>query len=155
MDTGLEAIGTNAHELPMVYAALADDDEAMRQAPYEVLRDWARMYGGNLLIVLPDCFGIDRLPRARARLGRGLEGRAPGFEGAARRPRAGTDRLVAAARAAIRTEKLIVLSDGMDIDTIEAARQGAARPHSTSRSAGAPTSPTTSRAARPMAQTAS
>ena len=25
MDTGLEAIGTNAHELPMVYAALAND----------------------------------------------------------------------------------------------------------------------------------
>ena len=29
MDTGLEAIGTNAHELPMVYAALAEDDEAL------------------------------------------------------------------------------------------------------------------------------
>ena len=27
LDTGLEAIGTNAHELPMVYAALAEDDD--------------------------------------------------------------------------------------------------------------------------------
>ena len=57
MDTGLEAIGTNAHELPMVYAAVAKDDEELRQAPYSVLKDWARMYGGNLLVVLPDCFG--------------------------------------------------------------------------------------------------
>src|SRR6204780_3857442 len=40
MDTGLEAIGTNAHELPMVYAAVADSDEALRDAPYDVLRDW-------------------------------------------------------------------------------------------------------------------
>ena len=46
------------------------------QAPYEVLRDWARMYGGNLLVVLPDCFGSTDVPGARARLGRGLEGRA-------------------------------------------------------------------------------
>ena len=30
----LEAIGTNAHELPMVYAALADDDQALARAPY-------------------------------------------------------------------------------------------------------------------------
>jgi nicotinate phosphoribosyltransferase len=30
----VEAIGTNAHELPMVYAALADDDAALAEAPY-------------------------------------------------------------------------------------------------------------------------
>ena len=28
-----------------------------RAAPYKGLEDWAQMYGGNLLIVLPDCFG--------------------------------------------------------------------------------------------------
>ena len=28
MRRDIEAIGTNAHELPMVYAALAEDDEA-------------------------------------------------------------------------------------------------------------------------------
>src|SRR4051795_489144 len=37
MDTDLEAIGTNAHELPMVEAALAKDDAALAQAPYRVL----------------------------------------------------------------------------------------------------------------------
>ncbi|MCU0828078.1 MAG: nicotinate phosphoribosyltransferase [Tabrizicola sp.] len=36
----VEAIGTNAHELPMVYSALADTDEELRQAPYRVLADW-------------------------------------------------------------------------------------------------------------------
>src|SRR6516164_3247882 len=57
MDTGLEAIGTNAHELPMVYAAIAKSDDDLREAPYRVLKDWSRMYGGNLLVILPDCFG--------------------------------------------------------------------------------------------------
>jgi len=36
----LEAIGTNAHELPMVYSALAKTDDALFQAPYDVLSDW-------------------------------------------------------------------------------------------------------------------
>ena len=57
METDLEAIGTNAHELPMVLAALAEGDAALRQAPYEVLRLWKETYGGNLLVVLPDAFG--------------------------------------------------------------------------------------------------
>src|SRR5215475_14147083 len=54
MDNDLEAIGTNAHELPMVAAALSASDEELRAAPYRVLQDWQRYYGGNLLIVLPD-----------------------------------------------------------------------------------------------------
>ncbi|MEM6974172.1 MAG: nicotinate phosphoribosyltransferase [Pseudomonadota bacterium] len=53
----LEAIGTNAHELPMVYAALARDDAALARAPYDVLAEWQEDYAGNLLIVLPDTFG--------------------------------------------------------------------------------------------------
>src|SRR5882672_4520946 len=57
MDNDLEAIGTNAHELPMVLAAMAEGDEELRRAPYQVLRDWQRYYAGNLLIVLPDSFG--------------------------------------------------------------------------------------------------
>jgi nicotinate phosphoribosyltransferase len=57
MNNDLEAIGTNAHELPMVLGALAPDDSALRRAPYRVLEDWQKYYGGNLLIVLPDAFG--------------------------------------------------------------------------------------------------
>ena len=53
----LEAIGTNAHELPMVYAALADGDRGLRRAPYDVLADWHEEHDGNLRIILPDTYG--------------------------------------------------------------------------------------------------
>ena len=53
----LEAIGTNAHELPMAMAALADSDEELRRAQYRVLELWQRTYQGELLILLPDTFG--------------------------------------------------------------------------------------------------
>lgn len=57
MKHGLEAVGTNAHELPMVYAALADGDEALKASPYKVLQDWQSVYGENLRVMLPDTFG--------------------------------------------------------------------------------------------------
>jgi nicotinate phosphoribosyltransferase len=57
MENDLESIGTNAHELPMVYAALAKNDQELRQSPYKVLEMWKDLYDGNLLIVLPDTFG--------------------------------------------------------------------------------------------------
>lgn len=62
----VEAIGTNAHELPMVYSALAESDEALAQAPYDVLSDWHEEHDGNLRIILPDTYGtkgfLDRAP---------------------------------------------------------------------------------------------
>ena len=53
----VEAIGTNAHELPMVYAALAETDAALARAPYDVLSDWHEEHDGNLRIILPDTYG--------------------------------------------------------------------------------------------------
>jgi nicotinate phosphoribosyltransferase len=54
----MEAMGTNAHELPMAMAALAgDDEEALHQSQYDVLELWQKSYGGELLIMLPDTFG--------------------------------------------------------------------------------------------------
>lgn len=53
----LEAIGTNAHELPMAMAALTTDDAALKESQYQVLELWQRSYGGSLLIMLPDTFG--------------------------------------------------------------------------------------------------
>ena len=53
----LEAIGTNAHELPMVYAALARSDEELARAPYDVLSDWHEEHDGNLRVILPDTYG--------------------------------------------------------------------------------------------------
>ena len=119
MDTGLEAIGTNAHELPMVYAALAEDDEALFDAPYQVLKDWAKMYGGNLLVVLPDCFGTTSFLK-----------NAPDWVADWKGARPDSKSPIAAARELIDwwrergrdpREKLVVLSDAMDIDLIEEA----------------------------------
>lgn len=62
----VEAIGTNAHELPMVYAALAETDEDLAASPYKVLEDWQEDYDGNLRIMLPDTYSsktfFDRAP---------------------------------------------------------------------------------------------
>ncbi|MDR3736191.1 MAG: nicotinate phosphoribosyltransferase [Acidobacteriaceae bacterium] len=53
----LEAIGTNAHELPMALAALARTDDELRSAQYRLLELWQQTYQGELLILLPDTFG--------------------------------------------------------------------------------------------------
>jgi nicotinate phosphoribosyltransferase len=53
----LEAIGTNAHEIPMVLAALAPDDDALKTSQYHVLELWQQTYDGELRIMLPDTFG--------------------------------------------------------------------------------------------------
>jgi len=53
----LEAIGTNAHEIPMVLAALASDDESLKASQYKMLELWQQTYDGALRIMLPDTFG--------------------------------------------------------------------------------------------------
>ncbi len=53
----LEAIGTNAHELPMALAAQATSDPELRAAQYRLLELWQKSYQGELLILLPDTFG--------------------------------------------------------------------------------------------------
>jgi len=53
----LEAIDTNAHEIPMVLAALPPDDEALKASQYRVLELWQQTYDGALRIMLPDTFG--------------------------------------------------------------------------------------------------
>jgi len=53
----LEAIGTNAHEIPMVLAALAEDDRSLKASQYHVLDLWQSTYEGALRVMLPDTFG--------------------------------------------------------------------------------------------------
>jgi nicotinate phosphoribosyltransferase len=119
MDTDLEALGTNAHELPMVLAALAPDDEALLEAPYQVLRDWNQYYGGNLLIVLPDTFGTESFLRGAPDWVADWTGfrpdSAPAIEGG--------ERIISWWRERGRDprEKLLIFSDGLDVDTIEKA----------------------------------
>jgi nicotinate phosphoribosyltransferase len=119
MDTGVEAIGTNAHELPMVYAAIARNEAELRESPYEVLRDWATMYGGNLLVVLPDCFGTTSFLRNAPDWVADWKGARPD----SKPPLEASRELIAWWRARGRDpgEKLVVLSDAMDIDSIEEA----------------------------------
>ena len=116
MDNDLEAIGTNAHELPMVLAALAEDEEALRQAPYKVLQDWQLYYGGNLLIVLPDTFGTAAFLR-----------NAPdwvadwtGFRPDSAPPIEGGERILSWWREKGKDprSKLLIFSDGLEVDTI-------------------------------------
>jgi nicotinate phosphoribosyltransferase len=117
MDTDLEAIGTNAHELPMVLAALADGDDALRAAPYRVLDDWRRHYGGNLLIALPDAFGTTAfLRQAPAWLAEWT-----GFRPDSAPPIEGGEEIIRwwQQQGVDPRDKLLIFSDGMDIDTIE------------------------------------
>jgi nicotinate phosphoribosyltransferase len=119
MDNDLEAIGTNAHELPMVLAALAPHDEALREAPYRVLEDWQSYYAGNLLVVLPDTFGTTAFLR-----------KAPdwvadwtGFRPDSMPPIEGGEQVIAwwRSKGEDPREKLLVFSDALDVDTIISA----------------------------------
>ncbi|WP_210528643.1 nicotinate phosphoribosyltransferase [Rubellimicrobium arenae] len=113
----LEAIGTNAHELPMVYAALADSDEELRQAPYKVLEEWQEEHDGNLLVILPDTYGT-----------RNFLENAPDWLANWTGIRVDSGDPVENTELAIRwwkdhgqdpREKLIVFSDGLDVEEIE------------------------------------
>ncbi|MEI4484695.1 nicotinate phosphoribosyltransferase [Frigidibacter sp. MR17.14] len=114
----IEAIGTNAHELPMVLAALAETDEELREAPYRVLADWHEEHDGNLRILLPDTYGTE-----------GFLAHAPdwlaGWTGIridSGDPAKGAETAIAwwKARGEDPTRKLVIFSDGLDVDKIEA-----------------------------------
>ncbi|MFN3993193.1 MAG: nicotinate phosphoribosyltransferase [Tabrizicola flagellatus] len=113
----VEAIGTNAHELPMVYSALADTDEELRQAPYKVLADWHEEHDGNLRIMLPDTYGTEGFLR-----------NAPDWLAKWTGIRIDSGDPVRGAETAIRwwrergedpREKLVIFSDGLDVEKIE------------------------------------
>ncbi len=119
MDNDLEAIGTNAHELPMVLAALADDDEELRTAPYRVLQDWQRYYGGNLLVVLPDTFGTAAFLRAAP----DWVAEWTGFRPDSTPPIEAGEMIIKWWREKGHDprEKLLVFSDALDVESIEKA----------------------------------
>lgn len=113
----VEAIGTNAHELPMVYAALANSDTELAQSPYRVLADWQEEHDGNLRIILPDTFGSE-----------GFLQRAPDWLASWTGIRIDSGDPATGAETAIRwwrergedpTKKLVIFSDGLDVESIE------------------------------------
>ncbi len=118
MHRDIEAIGTNAHELPMVYAALAKDDAALARAPYDVLADWHEEHDGNLRIILPDTYGTP-----------GFLKRAPdwlagwtGIRVDSGDPATGAEVAIDwwKARGEDPRQKLVIFSDGLDVDKIVA-----------------------------------
>ena len=122
----IEAIGTNAHELPMVYAALARNDAELSQTPYQVMADWQEEHVGNLRIILPDTYGTE-----------GFLNRAPAWLASWTGIRIDSGDPARAAEVAIRwwtdkgedpKQKLVIFSDGLDVDKIaELHRQFAGR----------------------------
>jgi nicotinate phosphoribosyltransferase len=112
----IEAIGTNAHELPMVYAALADTDAALLQSPYDVLSDWQDEHDGNLKIILPDTYGtkgfLDRAPDWLADW--------TGMRIDSGDPATGAENAINwwKSRGEDPTKKLVIFSDGLDVDKI-------------------------------------
>jgi nicotinate phosphoribosyltransferase len=116
MRRDIEAIGTNAHELPMVYAALADTDAELAQAPYQVLADWHEEHDGNLRIMLPDTYGTA-----------GFLKNAPDWLASWTGIRIDSGDPAVAAEVAIKwwsdrgedpREKLVIFSDGLDVEKI-------------------------------------
>jgi nicotinate phosphoribosyltransferase len=112
----LEAIGTNAHEIPMVLAALAPDDDALKASQYQVLEMWQATYEGALRIMLPDTFGttqfLENAPDWAADwTGQRIDSKNPyvaGDEYIEWFKRRGRDP----------HDKLIIASDGLDVDDI-------------------------------------
>lgn len=116
MKRDIEAIGTNAHELPMVYSALAQTDAALRQAPYQVLEDWQEEHDGNLRIILPDTYGTT-----------GFLEHAPDWLAGWTGIRIDSGDPATGAEIAIKwwkergedpREKLVIFSDGLDVEKI-------------------------------------
>jgi nicotinate phosphoribosyltransferase len=112
----VEAIGTNAHELPMALAAMAKDDEELKTAQYRLLQLWQQTYHGELLILLPDTFGTTQFLHnapdwVASWTGQRADSKDPYLAGDeyigwleqhGRDPR----------------QKLFIASDGLDVDTI-------------------------------------
>jgi nicotinate phosphoribosyltransferase len=117
MRRDLEAVGTNAHELPMVYSALADGDAALARAPYDVLADWHEEHSGNLRIILPDTYGTAGFLR-----------NAPDWLAGWTGIRIDSGDPATGAETAIQwwidrgedpRDKLVIFSDGLDVEKIE------------------------------------
>jgi nicotinate phosphoribosyltransferase len=112
----LEAIGTNAHEIPMALAAMANTDEELRMSQYHVLELWQQTYQKELLIMLPDTFGttqfLEQAPDwATDWTGQRMDSKSPYVAG---------DEYIAWLKSRGRDpeKKLIIASDGLDVQDI-------------------------------------
>jgi nicotinate phosphoribosyltransferase len=115
MKHGLDAKGTNAHELPMGFAALCapDDDQCLRESQYKVLLQWQNEYRGGLLVFLPDTFGTTQFLAHAPQWVSNWTGARPDSKD----PIAAGEELIRfwEGRAVDPKTKLIIFSDGMDV----------------------------------------
>ncbi|MDD5165047.1 MAG: nicotinate phosphoribosyltransferase [Candidatus Pacebacteria bacterium] len=116
MKYGLLPMGTNAHELQMVIAGLSQStDEELRESQNKTLDQWWQQYGEPLAISLPDTFGTDAFIRlAREDFFKKWKG----FRQDSGNPIAEGEQWIKAyqERSINHSEKLMVPSDGMELD---------------------------------------
>ncbi|MFN3388586.1 MAG: nicotinate phosphoribosyltransferase [Allosphingosinicella sp.] len=115
MKHGLEAKGTNAHELPMALAALCplSDDLCLREAQYKVLQEWQNSYRGGLLIFLPDTFGTSQFLKDAPQWVANWTGARPDSKPPVE---AGEELIAFWERMTVDPkEKLVIFSDGLDV----------------------------------------
>ncbi len=112
----MEAIGTNAHELPMALAAMATNDTELKAAQYRILELWQQTYGGALQVMLPDTYGttqfLEGAPQWVAEwTGQRVDSKDPFVAG---------DEYIAwlQARGKDPRSKLLIASDGLDVQPI-------------------------------------
>lgn len=118
MKHGLLPMGTSAHEMFMVLAGAMDtSDEAVRESYQEVMQRWYEHYGLELSVALTDTFGSEyhfqNTTKRQAEIWKGI--------------RQDSGDPIAFGERAIKfyqshgiepREKLIIFSDGLEIDTI-------------------------------------
>ncbi len=112
----LEAIGTNAHEIPMTLAALTNNDQELKASQYHVLDLWQNTYDGALKIMLPDTFGTTQFLKSAPDwtadwTGQRVDSKNPYVAG---------DEYIEWLRGRGRDprEKLLIASDALDVDEI-------------------------------------
>ena len=82
----LEAVGTNAHELPMALAAMATSDAELKSSQYRILELWQSTYGQDIRIMLPDTYGTTQFSGKCSRLDGRLDGPAHRQQGSVHVP---------------------------------------------------------------------
>jgi len=120
MKYGYDAIGTNAHELPMALAAIKASqgatDEEIRETQYDVLKGWQNEYKGNVLVALPDTFGTTQFLKDAPQYLSNWRG----FRPDSKAPDVATEELIAwwEKMGVDPKTKLVLYSDGLDADEI-------------------------------------
>ncbi len=115
---GLVPMGTSAHELYMVMSSImSESDDRIRASHNQVLKDWWELYGWGLSVAVTDTYGSEfffrDMTKSQARAWKGLRhDSGDPFEFGERAVRFYEDCGIDP------KEKLLIFSDGLELDTI-------------------------------------